>query len=356
MSYAAEQWARAQTVGNARAKQVLIELAHCLNGKTQQCTPGIAYLRQVTELNEKTITKATDYLQEKGFIRKSYVKTSTGRGISYAICYAGEDAPKTGGMDTSKTGGMGTPKTGLTPNLGVPPNFPEDTTKTGGMGTPKTGLTPNLGVPPNFPEDTTKTGGMGTPKTGGTDTTKFGGETGNKNREIEQEGIAVRENENFSAEKIARPEPDLAEEINSQLRDAVDRDPDDFDPVDATPEALDIFDTEPLSVGGTKAAPCPVTEIVALYNKKLGPYLRTVRKMTPARAQAVRARWRDVAEIVESQDRATVMEGMSDYFDKIARSNFLMGRVPGKAWRADFDFIFSQRGFTRIFEDKYANG
>lgn len=294
MSYAAEQWARAQKVGNARAKQVLIELAHCLNGKTQQCTPGIAYLRQVTELNEKTITKATDYLQEKGFIRKSYVKTSTGRGISYAICYAGEDTPKTGGMDTTKTGG--------------------------------------------------------------TDTTKFGGETGNKNREIEQEGIEVRATQIFSAEKIARPEPDLAEEINSQLRDAVDRDPDDFDPVDAAPEALDIFDTEPLPVGGTKAAPCPVTEIVALYNKKLGPYLRTVRKMTPARAQAVRARWRDVAEIVESQDRATVMEGMSDYFDKIARSNFLMGRVPGKAWRADFDFIFSQRGFTRIFEDKYANG
>lgn len=313
MSYAAEQWARAQKVGNARAKQVLIELAHCLNGKTQQCTPGIAYLRQVTELNEKTITKATDYLQEKGFIRKSYVKTSTGRGISYAICYAWED--------TSKTGGMGTTKTGLTPNLGVPPNLPADT-----------------------------------PKTGGTDTTKFGGETGNKNRETEQEGIEVRATQIFSAEKIARPEPDLAEEINSQLRDAVDRDPDDFDPVDAAPEALDIFDTEPLSVGGTKAAPCPVTEIVALYNKKLGPYLRTVRKMTPARAQAVRARWRDVAEIVESQDRATVMEGMSDYFDKIARSNFLMGRVPGKAWRADFDFIFSQRGFTRIFEDKYANG
>ena len=166
----------------------------------------------------------------------------------------------------------------------------------------------------------------------------------------------VRATQIFSAEKIARPEPDLAEEINSQLRDAVDRDPDDFDPVDAAPETLDIFDTEPLPVGGTKAAPCPVTEIVALYNKKLGPYLRTVRKMTPARAQAVRARWRDVAEIVESQDRATVMEGMSDYFDKIARSNFLMGRVPGKVWRADFDFIFSQRGFTRIFEDKYANG
>ena len=175
-------------------------------------------------------------------------------------------------------------------------------------------------------------------------------------KEQEENKEEVRATQIFSAEKIARPEPDLCEEINAKLRDAVNRDPDDFDPTDATPEELDIFDTEPLPASGTKAATCPVTEIVALYNQKLGPYLRTVRKMTPARAQAVRARWRDVAEIVESQDRATVMEGMSDYFDKIARSNFLMGRVPGKAWRADFDFIFSQRGFTRIFEDKYANG
>ncbi len=174
-------------------------------------------------------------------------------------------------------------------------------------------------------------------------------------KEQEENKEEVRATQIFSAEKIARPEPDLCEEINAKLRDAVNRDPDDFDPTDATPEELDIFDTEPLPASGTKAATCPVTEIVALYNQKLGPYLRTVRKMTPARAQAVRARWRDVAEIVKSQDRATVMEGMSDYFDKIGRSNFLMGRVQGKNWRADFDFIFSQRGFTRIFEDKYAN-
>lgn len=174
-------------------------------------------------------------------------------------------------------------------------------------------------------------------------------------KEQEENKEEVRATQIFSAEKFAPLEPDLCEEINAKLRDAVDRDPDDFDSADAPPEELELFDTEPLPVGGTKAAPCPVTEIVALYNKKLGPYLRTVRKMTPARAQAVRARWRDVAEIVKSQDRATVMEGMSDYFDKIGRSNFLMGRVQGKNWRADFDFIFSQRGFTRIFEDKYAN-
>ena len=174
-------------------------------------------------------------------------------------------------------------------------------------------------------------------------------------KEQEESKEEVRATQIFSAEKIARPEPDLCEEINAKLRDAVDRDPDDFDPANAPPEALELFDADHLPASG-KATVCPVKEIVELYNQKLGPYLRTVRKMTPARAQAVRARWRDVAEIVKSQDRATVMEGMSDYFDKIARSNFLMGRVPGKAWRADFDFIFSQRGFTRIFEDKYANG
>lgn len=265
--------------------------------------PSVESLCADTCLNRKTAFKVLKELQKIGAIVVS--KRQPNNGNCYSICGA---CPKNGSTE------IGTTKNGST-EIG-----------TGGS---------------------TKNGTPVVPKT-------VHEEEQEESKEESKE--EVRATQIFSAEKIARPEPDLAEEINSQLRDAVDRDPDDFDPVDAAPEALDIFDTEPLPVGGTKAAPCPVTEIVALYNKKLGPYLRTVRKMTPARAQAVRARWRDVAEIVESQDRATVMEGMSDYFDKIARSNFLMGRVPGKAWRADFDFIFSQRGFTRIFEDKYANG
>ena len=265
--------------------------------------PSVESLCADTCLNRKTAFKVLKELQKIGAIVVS--KRQPNNGNCYSICGA---CPKNGSTE------IGTTKNGST-EIG-----------TGGS---------------------TKNGTPVVPKT-------VHEEEQEESKEESKE--EVRATQIFSAEKIARPEPDLAEEINSQLRDAVDRDPDDFDPVDAAPEALDIFDTEPLPVGGTKAATCPVTEIVALYNKKLGPYLRTVRKMTPARAQAVRARWRDVAEIVESQDRATVMEGMSDYFDKIARSNFLMGRVPGKAWRADFDFIFSQRGFTRIFEDKYANG
>lgn len=302
MSYRAQDWAILQQAGDPTAKAVLIALAWSLNTKDGLCCPSLATLAKLSDVKQRhTVLDAVVRLEKAGLIRRTMAKAKNGSGKKTYYTFPG-----------------------LATWDGVTSEVTPVTSEVTGCYLKCNGVLPQRLL--------------------------------NREDNKEENRGEVRATQIFSAEKIARPEPDLAEEINSQLRDAVDRDPDDFDPVDATPEALDIFDTEPLSVGGTKAAPCPVTEIVALYNKKLGPYLRTVRKMTPARAQAVRARWRDVAEIVESQDRATVMEGMSDYFDKIARSNFLMGRVPGKAWRADFDFIFSQRGFTRIFEDKYANG
>lgn len=309
MSYRAQDWAILQQAGDPTAKAVLIALAWSLNTKDGLCCPSLATLAKLSDVKQRhTVLDAVVRLEKAGLIRRTMAKAKNGSGKKTYYTFPG-----------------------LATWDGVTSEVTPVTSKVTPVTSEVTGcyLKGNGVLPQRLL---------------------------NREDNKEENRGEVRATQIFSAEKIARPEPDLAEELNSQLRDAVDRDPDDFDQVDATPEALDIFDTEPLPVGGTKAATCPVTEIVALYNKKLGPYLRTVRKMTPARAQAVRARWRDVAEIVESQDRDTVMEGMSDYFDKIARSNFLMGRVPGKAWRADFDFIFSQRGFTRIFEDKYANG
>ena len=301
MSYRAQDWAILQQAGDPTAKAVLIALAWSLNTKDGLCCPSLATLAKLSDVKQRhTVLDAVVRLEKAGLIRRTMAKAKNGSGKKTYYTFPG-----------------------LATWDGVTSEVTPVTSEVTGCYLKGNGVLPQRLL--------------------------------NREDNKEENRGEVRATQIFSAEKIARPEPDLAEEINSQLRDAVDRDPDDFDPVDAAPEALDIFDTEPLPVGGTKAAPCPVTEIVALYNKKLGPYLRTVRKMTPARAQAVRARWRDVTEIVKSQDRATVMEGMSDYFDKIGRSNFLMGRVQGKNWRADFDFIFSQRGFTRIFEDKYAN-
>jgi hypothetical protein len=147
MSYAAERWARAQRVGNARAKQVLVELANCHNGKTGKCTPGIKYLHEVTELKEDTISTATNFLQSKGFIKKTYVAVEKGRAISYELLgFNPQEWERKKTEDSTENG--------LTQNRGNPES----------VGTPETGATDS-------------------PENGGTGTPEFGGETGNKNRE-----------------------------------------------------------------------------------------------------------------------------------------------------------------------------
>lgn len=151
MSYAAERWARAQRVGNARAKQVLVELANCHNGKTGKCTPGIKYLHEVTELKEDTISTATNFLQSKGFIKKTYVAVEKGRAISYELLgFNPQEWERKKTEDSTENG--------LTQNRGNPES----------VGPPETGATDS-------------------PESGGTGTPEFGGETGNKNRERNRE-------------------------------------------------------------------------------------------------------------------------------------------------------------------------
>ncbi len=151
MSYAAERWARAQRVGNARAKQVLVELANCHNGKTGKCTPGIKYLHEVTELKEDTISTATNFLQSKGFIKKTYVAVEKGRATSYELLgFNPQEWERKKTEDSTENG--------LTQNRGNPES----------VGSPETGATDS-------------------PENGGTGTPEFGGETGNKNRERNRE-------------------------------------------------------------------------------------------------------------------------------------------------------------------------
>ena len=151
MSYAAERWARAQRVGNARAKQVLVELANCHNGKTGKCTPGIKYLHEVTELKEDTISTATNFLQSKGLIKKTYVAVEKGHAISYELLgFNPQERERKKTEDSTENG--------LTQNRGNPES----------VGPPETGATDS-------------------PENGGTGTPEFGGETGNKNRERNRE-------------------------------------------------------------------------------------------------------------------------------------------------------------------------
>ena len=112
MSYAAERWARAQCVGNARAKQVLIELANCLNDETGLCCPGLEYLHRVTELKKDTISTATNYLERQGFLKKLPLPNPKGRGIQYALAY------KSGQQDHPENGVKGNPENGVLTDKG----------------------------------------------------------------------------------------------------------------------------------------------------------------------------------------------------------------------------------------------
>lgn len=181
MSYAAERWARAQRVGNARAKQVLVELANCHNGKTGKCTPGIKYLHEVTELKEDTISTATNFLQSKGFIKKTYVAVEKGRAISYELLgFNPQEWERKKTEDSTENG--------LTQNRGNPES----------VGPPETGATDS-------------------PENGGTGTPEFGGETGNKNRERNRE----RNREVMCAPAGAPQPPEMSDDEIADLLESV---------------------------------------------------------------------------------------------------------------------------------------
>lgn len=124
MSYEAEKWARQQRVGNARAKQVLIELANCLNDETGLCCPSRDYLHDVTELKAETISNATAHLERIGLIKKHRESCSKGIRIRYELI----------GYADGATQNRAKPENGLNPisEEGEPEN--------GSTGKPENGL------------------------------------------------------------------------------------------------------------------------------------------------------------------------------------------------------------------------
>lgn len=101
---------------------------------------------------------------------------------------------------------------------------------------------------------------------------------------------------------------------------------------------------------------CPTSEIVEIFNEVLAPELGRVKKLTSTRAQLVRARWHDVIDVTESKTRADALAGVKAYFEKVGRSDFLMGRLRDATWKADFDWLIKSENFVKVFENRYQNG
>ena len=105
-----------------------------------------------------------------------------------------------------------------------------------------------------------------------------------------------------------------------------------------------------------RAPSVPFSRIVSIYNEKLGSELGVCRQLNKKREGNLRQRWADIARIVESNDTKEVLEGFAAFYDKIGRSNFLMGRVAGCDFRATFDWIHNSTNFLKIYEGNYENG
>lgn len=102
----------------------------------------------------------------------------------------------------------------------------------------------------------------------------------------------------------------------------------------------------------------PLDEIVGLYHDKL-PTLPRVALKTEKRSKACRDFWVWVLTSTKSdgerraQTADQALTWIAGYFDRASANSFLMGSNPGKgheSWRADFDFLLTERGRKHVIE------
>ena len=185
MSYAAERWARSQTVGNSTAKAVLRELAFYHNGQTGLCCPSVSKIARVLEVKKAdTITAAIKRLEEGGFISREFIRDpETGQILrtEYALIgFVASEWVSSKNQDTSPED--------------------QDTSPEDQDTSPE-----NRGTVP-------QKRGIGSPEKRGEGSPKNQDVTGNKNREIEQgnrTGSVAPSPDHFpdATKKIEEPKP-----------------------------------------------------------------------------------------------------------------------------------------------------
>ena len=109
------------------------------------------------------------------------------------------------------------------------------------------------------------------------------------------------------------------------------------------------------SEAGKIALRCPVSAIVDLYHERL-PGARRVMVMTPARTAAITARWRHYAIEKRWRDTSEGLTFFAEFFDFVARSAFLTGKVTGRdgrAFTADLAWLMKAENFAKTAEGKY---
>lgn len=129
--------------------------------------------------------------------------------------------------------------------------------------------------------------------------------------------------------------------------------------------ALPLEDRPPLtlvepSASKPKATPdCPHLAVLALWAEKLPALPRhKAEQWKGARADHLRARWREQAVARQWQSQAEGLEWFSRLFGYIADSRFLTGQVPSREagktpFVAELEWIVAPQNFAKLVEGKY---
>lgn len=123
----------------------------------------------------------------------------------------------------------------------------------------------------------------------------------------------------------------------------------------STSASATAVSTSPYGDGGQSADadvadPCPHQAIIDLYHQHL-PTGRQVREWTPARAQALRARWRE-------KPKRQNLDWWGKFFAYCAESDFLTGKVhtPGrKPFELSLDWLVKAENMAKVIEGAYEN-
>lgn len=104
---------------------------------------------------------------------------------------------------------------------------------------------------------------------------------------------------------------------------------------------------------------CDNDGIVAAYHDKL-PQLPPVRLQTEKRLKAMRKRWQWVLSerrengTTRASTAAEAMDWFTRFFERATHNDFIMGRTPPspghESWRADLDFLLSDKGLVQVLE------
>jgi hypothetical protein len=110
---------------------------------------------------------------------------------------------------------------------------------------------------------------------------------------------------------------------------------------------------------------CPHDQIVSLYHEAL-PELPRCRLMSDTRRRAITTFWRWVVSSKKSdgsrraETREQALEWIGAYFKRAGENDFLMGRSSRGSghenWRADFDFLLTEKGKKHVIEKTGGQG